>query len=336
MAIQYKISEVGIQKIVEILEDGNVIGKRKFIAREIITVTDNSTVQLKDSSTNEVLFSGSSSQFLNADGETFGNTPEEVASAVNDKLSKLNISFEDLDNVDVVEGGINLSNYATVDSLNTYKSEVETSLTELSATVDSSISELNNTITTNVDEINSTIDTSVEQHLAIKILSKTISVAKHSVAASRDTSITFTVPDNGKFRIIYEAINAEINTAVTLYGHLSTVDPGETDIAFTQIDDPRYTTGDYLDDTIGNGTNYNTNTYFDRLTFVRHPEINDIAFPKIVRNTVVGEFSKFKDDTPLVPGEEITVHLWLEAGAYGIDAAAIVDFYKILVVELPD
>jgi hypothetical protein len=328
MAIQYKIYSLGIQKIVEVINSvsNTVLGVNRYNAKEIKAVNNNGTIQVRDSITENVLYEGNVVNFIDKNGAAWGTDAENLINNLSLELTRLDVNLQDLNNIEEVEGILapDLSAYAKTADITTAISTFET------------------TINSEINSINNTLNSSVEKYLGKTLTSRKIRVDQVSAIASQDTSVTFTVPPSGKFRIIYEDLEITIDNAATVYGHLSLVDPGQPDVTFTEIrldeGGDGYSTSNFIDDMLGTLNNLgmltrNNNLNFGRVTFIRHPQ-NNVPFPQLVRQTVTASFSQFLDGTLLTPGEEITVHLWFQTGV----SAGWVDFLfsKILVIEIPN
>lgn len=114
MAIKYRISESGIQKVIEVVNDSTVIGKSKYGPKELSIVDNSGTVQIKDSLSDKVLYSGSPSSFVNSNDEAFGQTAQAVVSAVTTLSNNIKINIAELDGLELVEDQLlpDLSEYA--------------------------------------------------------------------------------------------------------------------------------------------------------------------------------------------------------------------------------
>ena len=329
MAIQYKIYSLGIQKIVEVINSvsNTVLGVNRYNAKEIKAVNNNGTIQVRDSITENILYEGNAVNFIDNNGAAWGTDAENLINNLSLELTRLDVNLQDLNNIEEVEGILapDLSAYAKTADITTAISTFET------------------TINSEINSINNTLNYNVEKYLGKTITSRKIRVNQVSAIASQDTSVTFTVPPSGKFRIIYEDLEITISNAATVYGHLSLVDPGQPDAAHTEMHPSDegyvfYSTSNFIDDMLGTLNalgmrTKNNNLNFGRVTFISHPQ-NNVPFPQLVRQTVTASFSQFLDGTLLTPGEEITVHLWFQTGA----SAGWVDFLfsKILVIEIPN
>ena len=110
MAITYKIYESGFNKVIDVLNNGSVIGKKKFIPKAAIAVQDE-TLKIKDVVTNSLEFEGSFESFVNSEGNNFASVE-----AINDFLSSIPINISELRGLDLIDGALaqDLTPYATI------------------------------------------------------------------------------------------------------------------------------------------------------------------------------------------------------------------------------
>lgn len=302
MAIKYRISESGIQKVIEVVNGSTVIGKSKYGPKELSIVNNSGTVQIKDSLNDKVLYSGSPSSFVNSNDEVFGQTAQAVVSAITALSDNIKINIAELDGLELVEDQLlpDLSEYAKT-------SEVQSSLSV-------------------IEEV---IDNNIEKHLAHTRNIVTWNTQDDTTLSYRDISVTFTVPANGRVQIKLP-LQIELTQAGTFYGYINRADPGENGQVFEGDDDINQFTA-YLS-SIGHpsaGTG-SLDSMGVRVTMCRIPIPDPLNFPMNLANIVTQEISG------LTPGAEETIYLWLSAGAVHFNCEAaftFVDGIKVLEVE---
>ena len=299
MATKYRISESGVQKIVEILDGDTVVGIRKFSPKEISVSYVGNTVQIKDNFTGNTLFEGPSANFVKSDNSTFAETAGDAVSAMTNLANNIKIDVRELDGLTYVNDAIapDLSNYATTDQ-----------------------------VAAQISPLSDVVATKIEQHIEHTDVSEIWTLVPDSVKSTRSMSITFTVPSNGKVRIDIP-IQIEMQQAGTIYGFLNTADPGEDGQYYEQGDD-ELAHNDFMDnyfDSVG-GVQYG-----ERLTCVRFPSSNADLFPYTTASLVSEKILN------LTPGDELTLYLWVFTGAVQFAMSTDLNFVNgIKVFEVVD
>ena len=306
MAITYKISESGLHKIVEILDGEELIGRRKFLSKEVITTINGSLIELKDNFTQEVLFSGNVSSFINSDGDAFGDTASEAVASMNTNLSNVNISVEELKNLEVIGGGISLSNYTTTEELNTYKLEVASSIEGVS----NNIVNLSNEVTETFDTVEQYLDTS-EKGIAYQFYND-------GTRCNPNLSVTFTTGDSGNVEFLVLNIHASLNTAAAIEAVVSTADPGAgvSYNAENSIDNRHF----FEDNTEAEGEIYSTETV--------------LIYSPIANTANIGSSGRFQ--MSLTPNTEYTFYLWARTTLLGVNSNPKLIFNDGLKVKIID
>jgi hypothetical protein len=299
MAITYKISELGLHKVVEILNDGEVIGRHKFLAKEISTAANNGVIELKDTFTQEVLFSGSTSSFVNSNGDAFGETTSEAVNSINTTLDKVKVSIEELDGFEIVSGGVDLTEYAK----KTY--------------VDSNISTVSTSLSTLEENVNNTFDT-VEQYADRSTKGIVYQFNNDGVRCNPGMSVTFTTTDTGVVKFFVPEITAQLDTSAAVEAVLSTADPG-TGVSYNgenSIDARQY-----FDSTAKN----------DEETFTEDEYICYV--PNVITSTiVVGNSISY--ELTLDPNTEYTFYLWARTTILGVNASPRIVFNQGIKVQV--
>jgi len=339
MALTYKISESGLYKIVEIIDNSEIIGRRKFLAKEVTTVVDDSTVQLKDAFTGEVLFSGESANFVKNDGTTFGDNAADAAIAMNASLTKVEIAFEELSGIEVVSGGIDFTNYVTTSALDAYKVEAEAA-TDLKvstavAPVAANVSTLNTTVQTvetNLTSAQEVISTIPQVLAATGSFSYSFQLEQYTAKCKTSSAVTFTVPANGKIR--YTTTNHRFDT----YGlaqvkvWLSTVAPPTSNYSIT-VEPDATIDGVFYNFGIADWTQPNLE---DNGAAVGLTGVDLISVQKVGESRS-GRQTYDEIITGLTPGETMTVYMWAVSGVFGNNNRATATMDKgVTVYEVID
>lgn len=296
MALTYKISESGLYKIVEIIDNSEIIGRRKFLAKEVTTVVDDSTVQLKDTFTGEVLFSGESANFVKNDGTTFGDNAAETALGVNAFLNKVRINIEELEGIDIISGGVDLTDYAK-------KDYVESELTSLSSTISNNITTVSTALSTLESNVNTTFET-VEQYDDRSVKGITYQFYNDGVRCNPAMSVTFTTKETGVAKFFVPEITAVLNKPAGVQAIVSTANPG-TGVSY-------------------NGENQNDAKNYFASTAEADEEIFSIDqylcyVPNVITSTiVVGNSVSYTLN--LSPNTEYTFYLWAKTTILGTES----------------
>ena len=337
MALTYKISESGLYKIVEVVNDGEVIGRRKFLAKEIDTVADGSTVQLKDVFTGEILFSGSSSSFVKSDGTVFGDSAANAVSAMNTALAKVKVNIEELDGFEVVSGGVDLTEYVKNETLDAYKieaaSSVDSKISTAVSPINTSITSLNNAvdvIETDLSETQSIVSTIPQIIAQIDPFTYSFIQKPYTAKCKTASGITFTVPANGKIR--YTTINHRTETygLAGVQAWITTAAPPTSDYTLTIEPGDTVEGVEYLFG-ISSWTGPNLDSGAIGLTG------KDLSSVKIVGESTNGRELYDEIITGLTPGETMTVYMWAISGVFGITNSAVITFDKgITIYEVLD
>lgn len=152
MAIKYRISESGIQKVVEILEGDTVVGVRKFSPKEISVSYSGDTVQINDTFTGNTLFEGPSADFVKSDNSAFAETAGDAVLAMTNLANNIKIDVRELDGIELVNDAIapDLSAYVTNTALDERVTTIESTITTAVATAKTEIQVDIDRIDTNV------------------------------------------------------------------------------------------------------------------------------------------------------------------------------------------
>lgn len=310
MALTYKISESGLYKIVEIVNDGEVIGRRKFLAKEIDTVADGSTVQLKDVFTGEILFSGSPNSFVKSDGTVFGDSAANAVSAMNTALAKVKVNIEELDGIEVLSGGVDLTEYAK-------KEYVDSELTSTASTLSSNISSVSSSLSNLESNVNNTFDT-VEQYVTRSTKGIVYQFNNDGVRCNPEMSVTFTTTDTGVVKFFVPEITAELDTSAGVQAILSTANPG-TGVAYN------------AENAIDGRIYFEANAEADGETFTEDRYICYV--PNIITSTIVVGNSVAYELT-LTPNTEYTFYLWARTTILGVNASPKIIFNQGIKVQV--
>lgn len=173
MATKYRISESGIQKVVEILDGDTVVGVRKFSPKEISVSYSGDTVQINDAFTGNTLFEGPSANFVKSDNSAFAETAGDAVLAMTDLANNIKIDVRELD-------GIELVNDAIAPDLSAYAKTADVT-TEINSTVASSIATAKAEIQEDIDRIDANI---VSVQSAASVLETSVEVLEAKTSAT--------------------------------------------------------------------------------------------------------------------------------------------------------
>lgn len=293
MAIKYRISESGIQKVVEVLNDSTVIGTSKYGPKELSIINNSGTIQIKDALSGKVLYSGDPSSFVNSSNQVFGQTAQDVVSAITTVSDGIKINIAELEGLELVDNQLlpDLSAYAKTSEVESY---VSTQLAPALERLDVTETEL----------------TQVEKHIGINnpAIPITWVLEDDQALCNPNMSVTFTVPSNGKAKIS-AIIQSSVTNAGTFYAHFNQADPGENGQLFEKIQDPFawHSTQmyDYIDAQVGDDGRGERFTIFS----IPGPGAFEGGYE------VVTTAAESVVVTGLTPGEEVTYYLWTIAGA---------------------
>jgi hypothetical protein len=297
MAVKYKLSEVGIQKIIEVLNDGVVIGKSKYGPKELTVSDSNGTVQITEALSGKVVCAGTASSFVNSSNQEFGQNATAVVSAITQIAERVNINIAELEGLDLVDNQLlpDLSAYAKIEDIQTLAVE-------------------------GVSAIEETIANNLEKHIAYTAVFPTWVTQIDTTLSYPEITATFTVPANGKVQVVIP-LNVGLTQAGTFYGLINKADPGVNGQVF-EGDDDRTQFRNYLD-SIGHPSTGYGDLYSDmgvRMIACRFPIPEASAFPMQTSTLISQEI------TGLTPGAEETIYFWIMAGAVHFNCEATFNF----------
>lgn len=244
MAISYKATEVGLYKVVEIVEDGTVIGKRKFLPKELTAVSQSGEVVIKDAITDKVFFTGNLNAFVDANESAFEST-----TILNNLLQNWPINISELQGVDLIDGALaqDLSPYATIEYVD---DEIageglarDAAIQVLKDYVDEQIAGLQ----AQIDAIDGRVET-VETEIAVMpqtlFLGNPFNFVQSGVEDSEPVYVnasnlycTFTTTETGKVAIVMEGVNISYGAAgARTWMYVTTTNPTPFGNGNIQID----------------------------------------------------------------------------------------------------
>lgn len=308
MAIKYRISEVGIQKIIEVLNGDTVVGKSKYGPKELTISNVNNLVQIKESLTDKIICASEASNFVDIDNRVFSQNVATAVSALSTLADRVNINIVELEGLDLIDNQLvpDLSEYAKIEDVQTYAVE-------------------------GVSAIEDTIANSLEKHIAHTVVFPTWETQVDTVISYPEITATFKVPSNGKVQVVIP-LNIQLTQAGTFYGLINRANPGENGQVFEGDNDAAQFAA-YLS-SIGHPSSGYGNLYTTqgiRMIVCRFPIPDASAFPmqtaNIVSETITG----------LTPGAEETIYFWITAGAVHFDCQASFRFTNgIKILEVND
>lgn len=303
MAVKYKLSEVGIQKIIEVLNDGVVIGKSKYGPKELTVSDSNGTVQITEALSGKVVCAGTASSFVNSSNQEFGQNATAVVSAITQIAERVNINIAELEGLDLVDNQLlpDLSAYAKIEDIQTLAVE-------------------------GVSAIEETIANNLEKHIAYTAVFPTWVTQIDTIISYPEITATFTVPANGKVQVVIP-LNVGLTQAGTFYGLINKANPGVNGQVFEGDNGSEAGTdaeqfSAYLA-SIGHPNTGYGDLYSDmgvRMIACRFPIPEASAFPMQTSTLISQEI------TGLTPGAEETIYFWILAGAVHFDCEATFNF----------
>jgi hypothetical protein len=143
MATKYRISESGIQKVVEIIDNGTVVGIRKFFPKEITVSYSGDTIQINDAFTGNTLYEGEAADFVKSDNSVFAESSGDAVLAMTNLANNVSINVTELDGIELVNDAIapDLSAYAKTTDLDSLETSITSSISSSVATAKSEIQE---------------------------------------------------------------------------------------------------------------------------------------------------------------------------------------------------
>lgn len=322
MAIKYRISESGIQKVVEVVSDGTVVGRRKFSPKEITVSYSGDTVQIKDAFSGTVLYEGEYSDFVDSNDTAFSNSAANVTSSITTLTDKIAIDVTELQGISIIEGAIapDLSAYAEktyVDQeVTSAKSELNTAITSSASTLQTNINTVSSSIATSIAPVTSalsTVETSVSTintkvnkipEVIAQSPSFTLSFNRpYRTRCHENSGVTFTAPANGKVSYLIENYRYSVSSMGNVIMYISSYAPPTTPV--TTIDEETGNAGD-------------TSVFLDYIdTYVEPQEVPGNYGGSYVTPPVLAQSSSQETAsvefiiTGLTPGQEYTWYLWL-------------------------
>jgi hypothetical protein len=311
MAIKYRISESGIQKVVEVVSDGVVIGKRKFSPKEIVISYSGDTVQIQDEFSGTVLYEGEYSDFIDSNNNTFANSAAGVTSSITAVTDKISINVSELQGINILDGVIapDLSAYAQI-------SYVDQEITSTTSTLQGNIDTVSSSISTSIAPVSSalsTVETSVSEldnkvSNIPKIIAQSPSFNLNFSRPYRtrchvDSGVTFTAPANGKVAYLIENYRYSVSSMGNVIMYISAFAPPTTPI--TTIDEETDAPGD-------------TSVFLDYIdTNVEPLEVpgntggSHVTPPVLAQSSMQTTASIEFIIGGLTPGQQYTWYLWL-------------------------
>ena len=331
MAIKYRISELGIQKIVEILNNDIVVGVRKFSPKEISVSYNEEIIQINDAFTGNTLYEGEAANFVKSDNLAFAQNAGDAVLAMTELTNNIAIDVRELDGIELVNDAIapDLSAYVTTSALDAYKIEAE-------AATDLKVSTAVAPVAANVSTLNTTVQT-VETNLTsaqeiISTIPQILATSEpflyffdeqpYTAKCKTSSAVTFTVPANGKIR--YTTTNHRFETygLAQVLAWLSIVEPPTSNYSLT-IEPNETIDGVFYRFGIADWTQPNLE---DNGAAVGVSGRDLISLQKVGESRT-GRQTYDEVITGLTPGETMTVYMWALSGVFGINnsATAIID-----------
>lgn len=337
MATKYRISESGIQKVVEILDGDTVVGVRKFSPKEISVSYSGDTIQINDTFTGNTLFEGPSANFVKSDNSAFAETAGDAVLAMTDLANNIKIDVRELDGIELVDDAIapDLSAYAQktyVDQeVTSAKSELNTAITSSASTLQTSIDTVSNSISTSIAPVTSALST-VES--SISALDTKVSKIPEIIAQSpsfnltftrpyrtrchANSGVTFTAPANGKVSYLIENYRYSVGSMGNVIMYISSYAPPTTPV--TTIDEETGQSGD-------------TSVFLDYIDANVEPQEvpgnygGSYVTPAVLAQSASQETASVEFIiTGLTPGQEYTWYLWLASFIFANNNTTSIQF----------
>ena len=308
MAIKYRISESGIQKIIEVLNDDVVVGVRKFSPKEISVSYNEGTIQINDAFTGNTLFEGESADFVKSDNSVFAQNAGDAVLAMTELTNNIAIDIRELDGIELVNDAIapDLSAYVKTTELNTYKLEVA-----------SSIEDVSNNIVDLSNEVTETFDT-VEQYLDTSEKGIVYQFSNDGTRCDPNLSVTFTTGDNGNVEFLVLNIHASLNTAAAIDAVVSTSNPG-TGVSYN------------AENSADNGNFFEANAEAEGEIYSSDTRL---IYSPMTNPANIGSSGRFQ--MSLTPNTEYTFYLWARTTILGVNSNPKLIFNDGLKVKVID
>lgn len=328
MAIKYRISESGIQKVVEVLNDNTVVGRRKFSAKEIAVSYSGETIQIKDAFTSNVLYEGTAASFVDSNNNAFASSTGDAVLAMTNLANNIAINVTELQGLELVNDAItpDLSAYAKTTEVNTaISSAVTTAKSELQVSIDALEVDVSNLDTSVTD-----IDTKLAYQGNTLFSGAAVSynfTTEETVKCKSSSQITFTTGAISKVEVIIEGIwNAYGLAQVKSY--ISTTNPetvpgGSTNFSLYFEGAPVTGAGSmpqWLEDYVDPGQN-------DQITLSNFMDTGVQGSGNIETNQVI---------LTLSANTSYTFYLWAFTSVFGASGTNNIAISRIRVVEYID
>jgi hypothetical protein len=305
--------------------------------KDIIATSSGGTVYIKDALTEETLFSGQSSAFLNADGNSIGGDATAVQASLETTLNKVNLRIAEMQDVSVIGGAIapDLSAYAEktyVDQeVTSAKNELNSTISTSESTLQGNINTVSNSIATSIAPVSSalsTIETSVDTisekvnnipEIIAQSSSFTLSFSRpYRTRCHANSGVTFTAPANGKVSYLLENYRYSVTSMGNVIMYISEYAPPTTPI--TTIDEETSDPGD-------------TSVFLDYIdTYVEPQEVPGNTGGSYVTPAVLAQSSSQETASAefiisgLTPGQEYTLYLWLASFIFANNNTTTIQF----------
>ena len=338
MAITYKIYESGFNKVIDVLNDGSVIGKKKFIPKAAVAVQDGN-IKIKDAVTNSLEFEGSFESFVDSEGNNFGSIE-----AINDFLSSIPINISELRGLELIDGALaqDLSPYATIeyvdDEIVGEELARDAAIQILRDYVDEQIAALQ----AQIDAIDGRIET-VETEIAVMpqtlFLGDPFNFVQSGVEDSEPVYVnasnlycTFTTTETGKVAIMMEGVNLSYGASGSrTWMYVTTTDPtpfGNGNIQIDKYVDEQAYALDWFENLVDTGqvdvVNENTITFANFLSASTGGDPIEVT-------------KNFTIPLTLAPNTSYTFYFWMVPVVWGVSGqprinASIANGIKVMEV----
>lgn len=337
MAIQYRISESGIQKVIEVISDGTVVGRRKFSPKEITVSSSGDTIQIKDAFTEAVLYEGDRESFIDQDNNAFSSNAVTAASSITSLANKISIDVQELQGISIIEGAIapDLSGYAEIayvdQEVTSAKTELNTNISTSASTLQGNIDTVSASISTSIAPVSSaltTVETSVENlDSQISNIPKVIAQSPsftlgfnrpYRTRCHANSGVTFTAPANGKVSYLLENYRYSVTSMGNVIMYISEYAPPTTPV--TTIDEETDDPGD-------------TSIFLDYIdTYIEPQEVPGNTGGSYITPPVLAQSSSQETASAefiisgLTPGQEYTLYLWLASFIFANNNTTTIQF----------